>query len=344
MSENDSNYDFYQLPNSLSSFKEKSKTESNYSKIKKTLFIILLGNFLTILYTINHNLLKKIKYSFNCPILFNCLYFLSFGFFWLIFHHRFSKINLYNILIIILHSQYIFFNNAATYDNNLNIDFTLMFYPICIIFTFIFNFIFFLKIKNSIVHLIGIFIVLFGIFYIYFFTNILKIYSLKEIKGHITTLIFIIISSICFSLSILFIQKYLKKSDILEFYPLYGILEGIILLFQSFFFQEPINFLKKKEIKFNLLGLIILFIINSTIFIGLFPYYIQSTSAGIFNINLCSFIFWDYLFFENISNYHYYIGYFIIFFGIIFFSFKNSGFNNSKKLNDVSSLLNNEND
>ena len=70
MSENDSNYDFYQLPNSLSSFKEKSKTESNYSKIKKTLFIILLGNFLTILYTINHNLLKKIKYSFNCPILF----------------------------------------------------------------------------------------------------------------------------------------------------------------------------------------------------------------------------------------------------------------------------------
>ena len=33
MSENDSNYDFYQLPNSLSSFKEKSKSESNYSKM-----------------------------------------------------------------------------------------------------------------------------------------------------------------------------------------------------------------------------------------------------------------------------------------------------------------------
>ena len=100
MSENDSNYDFYQLPNFLSFFKEKSKTESNYSKIKKTLFIILLGNFLTILYTMNHNLLKKIKYSFNCPILFNCLYFLSFGFFFFIFYYYFFKINFYYILNI----------------------------------------------------------------------------------------------------------------------------------------------------------------------------------------------------------------------------------------------------
>ena len=164
--------------------------------------------------------------------------------------------------------------------------------------------------------------VLSGIFYIYFFTDSSKIDYLKEIKEHITTVIFIIISSICFSLSILLIQKYLKKSDILEFYPLYGILEGIILLFQSFIFKEPINFIQKKEIEFRILGLIIIFIISYSFLIGLFPYYIQSTSAGIFNINLCSFIFWNSLFFDDKNNYHFYIGNLIIILGIIFFSQK----------------------
>ena len=333
MSEDDSNNDFNPFSNSLTSFNQKTKLESIYSKIKKTLFIILFGHFLTILYTVNHNLLEKIKSSFNFPILLNSFYFLSFGIFWLIFQHRFSKVNSYNIFIIILHSQYIFFYNTACNDKNL-IDFTLIFYLICIIFTFIFNFIFFSKIKNSIVHLIGILIVLLGILYIYFFTNTFKKDNLKEIKEHITTLIFIVISSICFSLSILLIQRYLKKSDILEFYPLYGILEGIILFFQSFIFKEPISIFKEEEINFKTLGLIIIFVICSFIFIGLYPYLIQSTSAGIFNINLCSFIFWNYLLFEYNYNYNYFIGYLIIFFGIILFSFKNSGLINLKKQKD----------
>ena len=318
MSENSSDNDLFRYSNSLSPFNEKSREESNKSKIIKIIFIILLGQLLTILYTFNNYLLKEIKASFNFPILFNSFYFFCFGFFWLIFQHRFSKVNLCNIFIIILHSQYIFFYNTPYNDQNL----ASIFYLICIIFTFIFNFFFFSKIKNSILHLIGIFMVLSGIFYIYYFTDSSKINYLKEIKEHITTVIFIIISSICFSLSILLIQKYLKKSDILEFYPLYGILEGIILLFQSFIFKEPINFIQKKEIEFRILGLIIIFIICSSFLIGLFPYYIQSTSAGIFNINLCSFIFWNSLFFDGKNNYHFYIGNLIIILGIIFFSQK----------------------
>ena len=320
MSENSSDNDLFRYSNSLSPFNEKSREESNKSKIIKIIFIILLGQLLTILYTFNNYLLKEIKAPFNFPILFYSFYFLCFGFFWLIFLHRFSKVNLYNIFIIILHSQYIFFYNTPYNDNDQNLS--SIFYLICIIFTFIFNFFFFSKIKNSILHLIGIFMVLSGIFYIYFFTDSSKIDYLKEIKEHITTVIFIIISSICFSLSILLIQKYLKKSDILEFYPLYGILEGIILLFQSFIFKEPINFIQKKEIEFRILGLIIIFIISSSFLIGLFPYYIQSTSAGIFNINLCSFIFWNSLFFDGKNNYHFYIGNLIIILGIIFFSQK----------------------
>ena len=143
MSEDDSNNDFNPFSNSLTSFNQKTKLESIYSKIKKTLFIILFGHFLTILYTVNHNLLEKIKSSFNFPILLNSFYFLSFGIFWLIFQHRFSKVNSYNIFIIILHSQYIFFYNTPYNDNNQNLS--SIFYLICIIFTFIFNFFFFFK-------------------------------------------------------------------------------------------------------------------------------------------------------------------------------------------------------
>ena len=49
MSEDDSNNDFNPFSNSLTSFNQKTKLESIYSKIKKTLFIILFGLYYILL-------------------------------------------------------------------------------------------------------------------------------------------------------------------------------------------------------------------------------------------------------------------------------------------------------
>ena len=321
MSSDDERNEFFHFSDSVNSLEEKNNSESIFSKIKKTLFIVLLGQILTIIYSINEYLFKEIIENFKFPILFNSFYFIIFGIFWIIFQHGFSKIQLSNLIIIIFYSQNIFFKSIIKYKE-FPFDISYIYFPLTIFFTIILNFFYFSKIQNSLFHFIGIIIVIIGISYLYYFIEY-NIDDLKQIKAHFISLLFIIISSLFFSATIILIQKFLKKSEIKNFFTYLGIIGGLILFSESFIYIEPINYQKKKIIEFRLLYLILLLIFNSSIFIGIYPYFIKSTSAGIFNINLCTYIFWYFileLIFGKQSNFHYYIGFIIIFFGISIFS------------------------
>ena len=314
------------LSDGLSS--NKSSNKSDFSDRRKLLYIFSLGEVIAVLGVsigeINNQLTETIQKPYATILSF--LYYITVGLFWTIFNHGLVKPKFYYFLILFFDTQTNFFKFLAASVGDL-------YYPYIInsssiILCVILSHIFIKKYKYTWKHFIACISCSIGtIISFYGAYNVNKDTKVDEdLDNKILGFIYSLVSALCFTLTIVFMEKYFSTGkDIYNFFPYLGIFGAVIVSIESFIYYmiygvHPTNF--ETDLIHILYSL--LFMVISLIFGTIVPFYIKRYSASVLNVFMISQIFWSYIFTLIFQGFYdvnicFYIGFAIILLATIWF-------------------------
>ena len=308
------------LKTSISS--ENSNNLSDFSNPRKIFYIILLGEIIAILSVSSGEISNKIRKKHYGTVL--CfIYYLSFGLFWITFNHGFAKPKYYYFLIILFDTQTNFFKILALTDGDLSYPYIIN--SSSILFIALLTYFFIKKYKYTWKHFLATFLCISG--------TILAFYGAlkgegKKIHDILEDFFFSLISAICFTLTIIFMEIYFNKGiEIYNFFPYLGVCGILIVSIESIIYFKIKNLAILQNFTVDLKHILFtfLFMVISVAIGTMVPFYIKRYSASIYNFFMVSQIFWSYIFkliFDKAIkvSFHFYIGFSIILGSTILFS------------------------
>ena len=301
---------------------------SNFSNPRTICYIITLGEVIALLSVSSGKISNEVsgnEHRHYATVL-NFIYYLSFGLFWFIFNHGFSKPKGCYFLILFFDTQTNFFKILALTKGDLSYPYIIN--SSSILFIALLTYIFIKKYKYTWKHFLATFLCFFGT--ILSFYGVLKGKSsiMGELKDNFYGFIFSIISAFFFTFTIVCIEIYFKKGkEIYNFFPYLGFFGTLIIAIESIIYFKITNKVIIKNFSIDLVHLMyaLLFIIISVALGTMVPFYIKRYSCSMYNFFMVSQIFWSYIFNiifekENRVRFHFYIGFIIILGSIVLFS------------------------
>ena len=303
-----------------------SNDNSDFSNPKKVCYIIILGEIIAILSVGSGEMSNKVSENStrNFATLLSFIYYLTFGCFWTIFNHGLVKPKFYYFLILFFDVQTSFFRTLALSKGEL-------YYPYIIntssiLFCALLTFIFIKKYKYTWKHFLAIFLCSFGTLLMFY--GVIRGKDKDEIMKDIYGFIFALISAICFTFNIVFMEIYFNTGkDIYNFFPYLGIFGTILVTIESIIYFQIIGNTILYNFETDLIHILyaLCFMILSLVFGSMVPFYIKRYSASMLNFFMVSQIFWSFIFsliFQGkggVSPF-FYIGFVIILGSTILFS------------------------
>ena len=339
-------------PLKASIISDKSNDISNFSNPQKIFYIIILGEIIAILSVSSGEISNKVSENAHrhYGTVLSFIYYLTFGLFWIIFNHGMVKPKLSFFLIILFDTQTNFFKFLALSKGDL-------YYPYIInsssiLFIPLLTYIFIKKYKYTWKHLLANFLCFFGTLVSFYGVLKGKESILDELKNNFYGFIFSLISAVCFTFTIIFMEIYFNTGrDIYNFFPYLGVFGTIIVSIESIIYFKINNLVIINNFQIDLIHLLyaLIFMIISIILGTMVPFYIKRYSASMYNFFMVSQIFWSFIFtliFQNKNDVsiYFYIGFIIILGSTILFSIfklkkKNKPENNkNNSLNNLSVL------
>ena len=315
-------------PLKASIISDNSNDISNFSNPQKIFYIIILGEIIAILSVssgeINNKVSENAHRHYGTVLSF--IYYLTFGLFWIIFNHGMVKPKLSFFLIILFDTQTNFFKFLALSKGDL-------YYPYIInsssiLFIPLLTYIFIKKYKYTWKHLLANFLCFFGTLVSFYGVLKGKESILDELKNNFYGFIFSLISAVCFTFTIIFMEIYFNTGrDIYNFFPYLGVFGTIIVSIESIIYFKINNLVIINNFQIDLIHLLyaLIFMIISIILGTMVPFYIKRYSASMYNFFMVSQIFWSFIFtliFQNKNDVsiYFYIGFIIILGSTILFS------------------------
>ena len=308
-----------------------SSTNSNnffdFSDPRKIFYIILLGEIIAILSVSSGEISNKIhnnEHSHYGTVL-SFIYYLTFGLFWFIFNHGLTKPKYYYFLILFFDTQTNFFKILALTKGDLS--YTYIINSSSILFIALLTYIFIKKYKYTWKHFLATFLCFSGTILSFYGALKGKSDILEELKKNFYG-IFSLISAICFTLTIIFMEIYFNKGiDIYNFFPFLGVFGTLIVFIESiiYFKLNDLVILQNFSIDLKHILFVLLFMVISVANGTMVPFYIKRYSASIYNFFMVSQIFWSYIFkliFDKKAevSFHFYVGFCVILGSTILFS------------------------
>ena len=339
-------------PLKASIISDNSNDISNFSNPQKIFYIIILGEIIAILSVSSGEISNKVSENAHrhYGTVLSFIYYLTFGLFWIIFNHGMVKPKLSFFLIILFDTQTNFFKFLALSKGDL-------YYPYIInsssiLFIPLLTYIFIKKYKYTWKHLLANFLCFFGTLVSFYGVLKGKESILDELKNNFYGFIFSLISAVCFTFTIIFMEIYFNTGrDIYNFFPYLGVFGTIIVSIESIIYFKINNLVIINNFQIDLIHLLyaLIFMIISIILGTMVPFYIKRYSASMYNFFMVSQIFWSFIFtliFQNKNDVsiYFYIGFIIILGSTILFSIfklkkKNKPENNkNNSLNNLSVL------
>ena len=304
-----------------------SNNFSDFSNPRKILYIIILGEIIAILSVSSGEISNKIynskKRDYGTVLCF--IYYLTFGLFWFIFNHGMTKPKYYYFLILFFDTQTNFFKILALTKGDLSYPYVIN--SSSILFIALLTYFFIKKYKYTWKHFLATFLCIFGT--ILAFYGVLKGKDIQtELEENYYGFIFALISAICFTLTIIFMEIHFKNGkDIYDFFPYLGVFGTLIVFIESIIYFEINNLVLLQNFSIDLKHIlfVLLFMVISLAIGTMVPFYIKRYSASIYNFFMVSQIFWSYIFkliFDKKTevSFHFYIGFSIILGSTILFS------------------------
>ena len=315
-------------PLKASIISDKSNDISNFSNPQKIFYIIILGEIIAILSVSSGEISNKVSENAHrhYGTVLSFIYYLTFGLFWIIFNHGMVKPKLSFFLIILFDTQTNFFKFLALSKGDL-------YYPYIInsssiLFIPLLTYIFIKKYKYTWKHLLANFLCFFGTLVSFYGVLKGKENILDELKNNFYGFIFSLISAVCFTFTIIFMEIYFNTGrDIYNFFPYLGVFGTIIVSIESIIYFKINNLVIINNFQIDLIHLLyaLIFMIISIILGTMVPFYIKRYSASMYNFFMVSQIFWSFIFtliFQNKNDVsiYFYIGFIIILGSTILFS------------------------
>ena len=315
-------------PLKASIISDKSNDISNFSNPQKIFYIIILGEIIAILSVSSGEISNKVSENAHrhYGTVLSFIYYLTFGLFWIIFNHGMVKPKLSFFLIIFFDTQTNFFKFLALSKGDL-------YYPYIInsssiLFIPLLTYIFIKKYKYTWKHLLANFLCFFGTLVSFYGVLKGKENILDELKNNFYGFIFSLISAVCFTFTIIFMEIYFNTGkDIYNFFPYLGVFGTIIVSIESIIYFKINNLVIINNFQIDLIHLLyaLIFMIISIILGTMVPFYIKRYSASMYNFFMVSQIFWSFIFtliFQNKNDVsiYFYIGFIIILGSTILFS------------------------
>lgn len=315
-------------PLKASIISDNSNDISNFSNPQKIFYIIILGEIIAILSVSSGEISNKVSENAHrhYGTVLSFIYYLTFGLFWIIFNHGMVKPKLSFFLIILFDTQTNFFKFLALSKGDL-------YYPYIInsssiLFIALLTFIFIKKYKYTWKHLLANFLCFFGTLVSFYGVLKGKESILDELRNNYYGFIFSLISAVCFTFTIIFMEIYFNTGrDIYNFFPYLGVFGTIIVSIESIIYFKINNLVIINNFQIDLIHLLyaLIFMIISIILGTMVPFYIKRYSASIYNFFMVSQIFWSFIFtliFQNKNDVsiYFYIGFIIILGSTILFS------------------------
>ena len=304
-----------------------SNNFSDFSNPRKIFYIIILGEIIAILSVSSGEISNKIynskKRDYGTVLCF--IYYLTFGLFWFIFNHGMTKPKYYYFLILFFDTQTNFFKILALTKGDLSYPYVIN--SSSILFIALLTYFFIKKYKYTWKHFLATFLCIFGT--ILAFYGVLKGKDIQtELEENYYGFIFALISAICFTLTIIFMEIHFKNGkDIYDFFPYLGVFGTLIVFIESIIYFEINNLVLLQNFSIDLKHIlfVLLFMVISLAIGTMVPFYIKRYSASIYNFFMVSQIFWSYIFkliFDKKTevSFHFYIGFSIILGSTILFS------------------------
>ena len=315
-------------PLKASIISDNSNDISNFSNPQKIFYIIILGEIIAILSVSSGEISNKVSENAHrhYGTVLSFIYYLTFGLFWIIFNHGMVKPKLSFFLIILFDTQTNFFKFLALSKGDL-------YYPYIInsssiLFIALLTFIFIKKYKYTWKHLLANFLCFFGTLVSFYGVLKGKESILDELRNNYYGFIFSLISAVCFTFTIIFMEIYFNTGrDIYNFFPYLGVFGTIIVSIESIIYFKINNLVIINNFQIDLIHLLyaLIFMIISIILGTMVPFYIKRYSASMYNFFMVSQIFWSFIFtliFQNKNDVsiYFYIGFIIILGSTILFS------------------------
>ena len=315
-------------PLKASIISDNSNDISNFSNPQKIFYIIILGEIIAILSVSSGEISNKVSENAHrhYGTVLSFIYYLTFGLFWIIFNHGMVKPKLSFFLIILFDTQTNFFKFLALSKGDL-------YYPYIInsssiLFIPLLTYIFIKKYKYTWKHLLANFLCFFGTLVSFYGVLKGKENILDELKNNFYGFIFSLISAVCFTFTIIFMEIYFNTGkDIYNFFPYLGVFGTIIVSIESIIYFKINNLVIINNFQIDLIHLLyaLIFMIISIILGTMVPFYIKRYSASMYNFFMVSQIFWSFIFtliFQNKNDVsiYFYIGFIIILGSTILFS------------------------
>jgi drug/metabolite transporter (DMT)-like permease len=315
-------------PLKASIISDNSNDISNFSNPQKIFYIIILGEIIAILSVSSGEISNKVSENAHrhYGTVLSFIYYLTFGLFWIIFNHGMVRPKLSFFLIILFDTQTNFFKFLALSKGDL-------YYPYIInsssiLFIPLLTYIFIKKYKYTWKHLLANFLCFFGTLVSFYGVLKGKESILDELRNNYYGFIFSLISAVCFTFTIIFMEIYFNTGrDIYNFFPYLGVFGTIIVSIESIIYFKINNLVIINNFQIDLIHLLyaLIFMIISIILGTMVPFYIKRYSASMYNFFMVSQIFWSFIFtliFQNKNDVsiYFYIGFIIILGSTILFS------------------------
>lgn len=206
-----------------------SNNNSEFKDPRKICYIISLGEIIAILSVGSGEINNKASENTykHYIIIFSLIYYLSFGFFWIIFNHGMVKPKFYYFLILFFDTQTNFFKILALSASDLSYQYIIN--SSSILFIALLTYIFIKKYKYTWKHFLAIFLCFCGT--ILSFYGVLKGKSsiINELTNNFYGFIFSIVSAMCFTFTIVCMEIYFNTGK--EIYIIFFlILECLVRL------------------------------------------------------------------------------------------------------------------
>jgi drug/metabolite transporter (DMT)-like permease len=236
-----------------------------------------------------------------------------------------TKPKYYYFLILFFDTQTNFFKILALTKGDLSYPYVIN--SSSILFIALLTYFFIKKYKYTWKHFLATFLCIFGT--ILAFYGVLKGKDIQtELEENYYGFIFALISAICFTLTIIFMEIHFKNGkDIYDFFPYLGVFGTLIVFIESIIYFEINNLVLLQNFSIDLKHIlfVLLFMVISLAIGTMVPFYIKRYSASIYNFFMVSQIFWSYIFkliFDKKTevSFHFYIGFSIILGSTILFS------------------------
>ena len=230
------------------------------------------------------------------------------------------------ILILLFDTQTNFFKFLALSKGDLSYPYIIN--SSSILFVTLLTYIFIKKYKYTWKHFLANFLCFSGIVLSFYGVLKGKTSIVDELNNNLFGFIFAMISAICFTFTIIFMDIFFNKGkEIYNFFPYLGVFGTLIVTIESIIYFKINNLVILQNFEIDLVHIIyaLLFMIISIILGTMVPFYIKRYSASMYNFFMVSQIFWSYIFkliFEktNDVSFLFYIGFCIILGSTVLFS------------------------